>query len=149
MNIRKAKASDIPYLIEFQKSMALETENITLDEKVLSLGLAAMFTDPSKGTYFIAEDEGEVIGCHMITYEWSDWRNGNVWWIQSLFVKEGHRKKGVFKEMYQNLVKLASNDPAVRGIRLYVDKTNAKAQQAYESIGMNGEHYTVFEWMKN
>lgn len=149
MQVRAATELDIPVLMTFQQAMALETENIVLDENILRLGLHALFSDPTKGKYYVVEADGAVVGCHMVTYEWSDWRNGTVWWLQSVYVREDYRKSGVFKFMFANLKALANQDPSVRGLRLYVDKTNVRAQQVYTALGMNGEHYTVFEWMKD
>lgn len=146
--IRKATIADIPFLVAFQQKLAQETENVTLDNAILHKGMQAMFDDPSKGFYNVVEDNGVVIGCHMITYEWSDWRNGLVWWLQSVYVIESYRKQGIFKLMYENIVRIIQNDSSLIGLRLYVDKTNARAMKVYESMGMNGEHYTVYEWMK-
>lgn len=148
ISIREAVRQDIPVLIGFQKNLARETENLELSAPILEKGMTALFDDPSKGQYFVAEENGEVIACHMITFEWSDWRNGMVWWIQSVYVKESFRKRGVFRILYNNLIDKIRGNPSVIGLRLYVDKTNARAQQVYEAMGMNGEHYTVFEWMK-
>lgn len=149
MTIRKAIISDLPALISFQVALAKESENLVLDSETLRLGILSMFSDPSKGFYNVVEDEGQVIACHMITIEWSDWRNGMVWWLQSVFVLEAYRKKGVFRFMYENLVKTIKHDPQVIGLRLYVDKSNQRAMKVYESMGMNGEHYTVYEWIKD
>ncbi len=148
ITIRKATIADIPFLVAFQQKLAQETENVTLDNVILHKGMQAMFDDPSKGFYNVVEDNGVVIGCHMITYEWSDWRNGLVWWLQSVYVIESYRKQGIFKLMYENIVRIIQNDSSLIGLRLYVDKTNARAMKVYESMGMNGEHYTVYEWMK-
>jgi ribosomal protein S18 acetylase RimI-like enzyme len=148
ITIRKATVADIPSLVAFQQKLAQETENVTLDSAILHKGMQAMFDDPSKGFYNVVEDNGVVIGCHMITYEWSDWRNGLVWWLQSVYVIESYRKQGIFKLMYENIVRIIQNDPSLIGLRLYVDKSNARAMKVYESMGMNGEHYTVYEWMK-
>ena len=148
ITIRKATIADIPFLVAFQQKLAQETENVTLDNVILHKGMQAMFDDPSKGFYNVVEDNGVVIGCHMITYEWSDWRNGLVWWLQSVYVIESYRKQGIFKLVYENIVRIIQNDPSLIGLRLYVDKTNARAMKVYESMGMNGEHYTVYEWMK-
>jgi ribosomal protein S18 acetylase RimI-like enzyme len=128
--------------------MALETENITLDIATLSQGIHKLFKDSTKGRYYVAEENGEVIGCLMTTYEWSDWRCGNVIWIQSVYIASTHRGKGVYKKMYEHIQQMVMNDPDYRGIRLYVDKTNKPAQQVYEKLGMNGEHYQVYEWMR-
>ncbi len=149
ISIRKATLQDIPILIDFQQRLADESEGVKLQGEILQKGMLAMFEDPSKGLYYVAEDNSEIIGCHMITFEWSDWRNGMVWWIQSVYVRESHRKNGVFRKMYENLVSMMKKDRGIIGLRLYVDKSNKRAQQVYAAMGMNGEHYTVFEQMKN
>jgi ribosomal protein S18 acetylase RimI-like enzyme len=146
--IRKARPDDITAIVEFQRRLANESENLTLDQAIVRKGVQAIFDDPTKGAYFVAEIDGSISGCHSITYEWSDWRNGTVWWIQSVYVVEKYRKHGVFKAMFHNLQTLIANDASVMGLRLYVDKSNVRAQKAYEAIGMNGEHYSTFEWMK-
>jgi ribosomal protein S18 acetylase RimI-like enzyme len=148
IQIRRATVADIPTLVAFQMSLALESENVILDQGILATGLKALFEDPTKGYYNIAEDGTEPIGCHMVTYEWSDWRNGMVLWLQSVYVRETYRKKGVFRKMYDNLTEVIQKDPGLRGLRLYVDKSNARAMKTYESMGMDGSHYTVYEWMK-
>jgi ribosomal protein S18 acetylase RimI-like enzyme len=149
IQIRKAIVADIPALVAFQMSLALESENVILDQGILATGLKALFDDPTKGYYNIAEDDGEPVGCHMVTYEWSDWRNGMVLWLQSVYVREAYRKKGVFRQMYDNLADAIRKDPGLRGLRLYVDKSNERAMKTYEKMGMDGSHYTVYEWMKS
>lgn len=148
ITIRKANKADLDTLVEFQRRLALETENLQLDTSIVRKGMEALFADANKGFYFVAEDKGKVVACHMITFEWSDWRNGMVWWLQSVYVLEEYRKAGVFRLMYDNLIGIIRNDPSLVGLRLYVDKTNVRAQKVYAAMGMNGEHYTVFEWMK-
>jgi len=150
MIVREATEQDIPSLLDFQLKMALETENITLEISSLTMGVHRLFKDSTKGRYYVAAEEGgDIVGCLMTTYEWSDWRNGTVLWIQSVYVAKEHRGQGIYKEMYNHIQQLVETDPDLRGIRLYVDKTNTAAQQAYQKIGMNGEHYTVYEWMKS
>lgn len=148
MIVREATSHDIPTLLDFQLKMALETENVTLEISALTLGVQKMFKDPTKGRYYVAEENDEVIGCLMTTYEWSDWRNGTILWIQSVYVPKEHRGKGVYKELYNFIKQMVEVDPDITGIRLYVDKTNHSAQQVYKKLGMNGEHYATFEWMK-
>ncbi len=148
MIVRLATSADISKLIEFQLAMALETEKLMLDKTILTNGIENLFKDGGKGKYFVAEANREVIGCLMTTYEWSDWRNGNVLWIQSVYIDKVHRAKGVYKKMYEHLKQLVITSNEYRGIRLYVDKTNLTAQKVYQQLGMNGEHYQVFEWMK-
>ncbi len=148
MIVREANEKDIPHLLDFQLKMALETENITLEISSLTLGVNRLFKDPTKGRYYVAEDNNEVVGCLMTTYEWSDWRNGTILWIQSVYISKEHRGKGVYKNLYDHIKQMTKEDPDLRGIRLYVDKSNQTAQQVYSNLKMNGEHYQVFEWMK-
>ncbi|GHM99766.1 N-acetyltransferase GCN5 [Cytophagales bacterium WSM2-2] len=148
MIVREATSKDIPSLLDFQLKMALETENITLEISSLTLGVNKLFKDPTKGRYYVAENEDEVVGCLMTTFEWSDWRNGTVVWIQSVYVAKDHRGKGVYKQLYNHVRQIVKDDPDFRGIRLYVDKSNKPAMEVYSALGMNGEHYQVFEWMK-
>ena len=148
MMVRQATEKDIPFIIDFQLKMALETERVQLNIHTLSQGVTQLFKDATKGRYYVAEDNKEVIGCLMTTYEWSDWRCGTVVWIQSVYVHEQHRGRGVYKQLYEHVRQLVANDVSLRGIRLYVDKTNHAAQAVYAKLGMNGEHYQLYEWMK-
>jgi GNAT superfamily N-acetyltransferase len=148
MHIREARPQDIPSLIDFQLKMAMETENIQLEISSLSHGMHKLLKDPAKGKYYVAEVGQEVIGCLMITYEWSDWRCGTVLWIQSVYVAEPWRGKGVYKKMYKHIRSFVASDPDLKGIRLYVDNSNTRAKKVYTGLGMNGDHYSVFEWMK-
>lgn len=148
IEIRKATTNDMAVLLDFQLRLAWETENIQLDRTVVMNGLQALIDDPSKGIYYVAEMHGEIIGCQLVTFEWSEWRNGTVWWIQSVYVKESHRQQKVFSVLYNYIKQFAENDASVLGLRLYVDKSNKRAQKVYQSLGMDGDHYTVFEWMK-
>lgn len=145
---RDAIRSDAPAIIGFQLAMARETEELELDRGILTRGVQAVFDDPSLGRYFVAERDGEIAGSLMITYEWSDWRSGMVWWIQSVFVAPQHRRRGIYAGLYAHVRSLVEADPAIRGIRLYVDRRNAGAQAVYARLGMDGGHYQVFEWMK-
>src|SRR5688572_9857248 len=148
ITIQKALPNHIDILIDFQQRLAYESEGVRLDASTLREGMEAMFDDPDKGVYYIARDGNEVVGCHMITYEWSDWRNGMVWWLQSVYVKESHRKKGIFKMMYDNVISMIKKDPSLIALRLYVDKSNERAMKVYSAMGMDGSHYTVYEWVK-
>lgn len=146
---RAAERDDAATIVRFQQQMARETEELELEFDVVTRGVAAVFDAPSTlGRYFVAESGGEVIASLMLTYEWSDWRNGNVWWIQSVYVTPEYRRRGVYAGLYAHVRELAQGDPGIRGIRLYVDRRNVSAQQVYTRLGMNGEHYQVFEWMK-
>ena len=148
IQVREATAHDIPSIVDFQLKMALETESVQLEISVLSAGVQKLVKDPSKGKYYVAETGGEVIGCLSITYEWSDWRCGTVIWIQSVYVVEGWRGKGVYKSMYEFIRSFVVSDPDLIGLRLYVDNSNANAKKVYKGLGMDGDHYSVFEWMK-
>ncbi len=148
MTVRKATTKDIPTIILFQQKMAWETEGIHLDPSVLTEGVKNIFQDVNRGEYYVADENETVVGSLMTTYEWSDWRNGTVLWIQSVYIDKGHRGKGIYKKMYEHIQQIVKKSPDLRGIRLYVDKTNESAQRVYEKLGMNGEHYQVFEWMK-
>ena len=147
MHYREAVPADASAIITFQIAMARETEELELDREILTRGVNAVFADPALGRYYIAESDGRVVGSLMITYEWSDWRNGMVWWIQSVYVIPELRRRGVYAGLYSH-VKAMVEQSTVRGIRLYVDKRNRPAQDVYTKLGMNGEHYLVFEWMK-
>jgi ribosomal protein S18 acetylase RimI-like enzyme len=110
--------------------------------------MLALFGDPAKGRYYVARKGDTILGCFMTTYEWSDWRNGTIHWLQSVYVGEDYRKQGVFKYMYDYLMERIRQDPDACGLRLYVDKSNQRAMRVYESMGMDGSHYTVYERMK-
>ena len=146
---RRGTPSDIPAIVEFQIAMAEETEQLKLDRQICTGGVRAVFDEPSLGQYYVGEQDGRVVSSTLITYEWSDWRNGVVWWVQSVYVVPEARKKGVYGGLYAHIKNVAQTDTRVRGIRLYVDRRNAVAQQVYARLGMDGEHYQVFEWMKN
>lgn len=148
IKVREAQLEDVEKLISFQMSMADETEDIVLDKSILTRGIHALFSDPAKGKYLVAVNQNQVVGCLMLTYEWSDWRNGTVLWIQSVYVEKSNRGKGVYKCLYDFVKEEVKQSLRFRGIRLYVDKGNAAAQQVYEKLGMNGDHYMLYEWMK-
>lgn len=149
INVRTVKFKELDTIVEFQLAMAKETEELYLDIPVVKAGVEAIFEDPQKGQYYVAVDEDEeVIGCLMTTPEFSDWRNGKVIWIQSVYVKKEHRKKGVFKAMYQYIKKMVQEDPELMGIRLYVEGHNITAQRTYINMGMKSDHYKMYEWMK-
>jgi len=147
ISIRRASIKDAEIIMTFQLSMALETEALKLDENTVRQGVNAVFSDNSKGEYFVAEENGSVIASLLITYEWSDWRNTNVWWFQSVYVIPGFRRKGVFTMMY-GYVKNEAENRGVGGLRLYVECNNKVARGTYEALGMSSEHYTMYEWLK-
>ncbi len=147
--IRESVATDCSTIVDFQLAMALETEELVLDKNILSSGVKAVLDDNSKAKYFIATSEDKPVGMLMITPEWSDWRDGWVWWIQSVYTHPQYRKHGIYKLLYQHIKDLVNSSPRVWGIRLYVDKRNIAAQKVYTKLGMTQDHYSTFEWMKD
>jgi len=145
ITIRPASESDAAVIAEFNSLMAKETENKSLPAERIARGVEAILDDPSKGVYFVAEEDAQVVGQLMITYEWSDWRNGNFWWIQSVYVRLDYREKGVFKLLYDHVMKLAKGRKDVCGIRLYVEKHNERARKTYEKMGMKKTDYELYE----
>ena len=148
VHYRDANRNDAPAIVDFQIAMARETEDFALDRATCTRGVSAVFADFSLGRYFVAEEDGFVVASLMITPEWSDWRNGVVWWIQSVYVRPENRKRGIYAGLYKHVKNIAEHDKVVMGIRLYVDKRNTTAQEVYRRMGMNGDHYQLFEWMK-
>lgn len=146
--IRDASLADLETIARFQVALAGETEDLDLDPGTLRLGIARVLADASLGRYYLADAGGVPVGSLMITYEWSDWRNRMVWWIQSVWVEEAFRRRGIYSSLYNHVRSLAEADPNVGGIRLYVEQRNKRAQDVYRRLGMNGDHYTTFEWMK-
>ncbi|OYT16791.1 MAG: GNAT family N-acetyltransferase [Bacteroidetes bacterium 4572_77] len=146
--IEKAQKTDAESIAQFQIDMAWETENMQLPKETIFNGVEAVFDRPNLGQYFVAKDGDKLLASLLITYEWSDWRNVQVWWIQSVFVQIEYRRKGVFTAFYNHLKDIVVKDKHIGGLRLYVDKTNVSAQKTYKKLGMNGEHYQFFEWMK-
>jgi len=148
IEIRKARLSDAESIVELQLQMAQETEGLQLDKTLVKKGVEGVFHEPTRGTYWIAQEKDKVLAVLLAIPEWSDWRNATVLWIHSLFVIPEARRKGVFKKLYLNLKRQAEQSPELAGIRLYVDKQNKPAQQVYEKFGMNKDHYELYEWLK-
>lgn len=147
MRIRLATPADAGVLIEFNAAMALETEGKELLSDVIGAGVRSLLGNPAAGFYLLAEQDS-VVGSLMITNEWSDWRNGAFWWIQSVYVRPEFRRQGVYKNLYRHVQELASKDPAVCGFRLYVERENDRAQATYSALGMKRTRYLVFEELK-
>ncbi len=145
LTIRDAVPADRDTIIEYNRALAVETEDVVLDLERLGRGVYALFTDPARGRYFIAERDGQVVGQTMITYEWSDWRCGNIWWIQSVYVIPDERGSGVFRALFGHIHGLAEADPGVAGLRLYVDKDNRAALDVYQRLGMHLARYDMLE----
>jgi GNAT superfamily N-acetyltransferase len=146
LTVRRAVAADAPLVCEFNRLLALETEGKVLDSAVLAAGVAAGLADPDKALYFMAEDPADgVLGQLMLTREWSDWRNGWIWWIQSVYVRQEARRRGVFRVLYDHVYLAAVADPQVIGLRLYMEHANEAARRTYLRVGMTESSYVVLE----
>lgn len=147
MQIRKGDFSDIVQIANFQVEMALETEDFQLNPVECRKGVQKIFDEPSLGFYLVAEEGDELIACLLIQNEWSDWRNRMVWWIHSVYVHPDFRQQGIFSLMYRHLAAIVTDSESLGGLRLFVDKRNVRAREVYRKMGMNDEHYILFEWM--
>lgn len=145
---REANTADAESIVNFQLAMALETEDLALDKETCTLGVAEVFKNSTRGSYYVVQHENKVIASLLIVPEWSDWRNGEVWWIHSVYVLPEFRKEKVFTQFYDYIKSKVQASTQVRGLRLYVDKRNEVAQRVYQKIGMNNQHYELYEWMK-
>ena len=151
LSVRRATLADVERIAGFQQAMALETEGKTLDDTTLRQGVGAVFDAPQNGFYLMAvadpDDDGtaQIVGSLLITYEWSDWRNATFWWIQSVYVDAGWRRRGVYRAMYDHVLSIANTRGDICGIRLYVERTNTIAQQTYDRLGMHKSHYDLYE----
>jgi ribosomal protein S18 acetylase RimI-like enzyme len=145
LNLRIAEERDLPALVEFNLAMASETEGLRLPLETLTAGIRSLMANPRYGFYVVAEEGAQTIGSLMITYEWSDWRDGLFWWVQSVYVKPDYRRRGVYSRLYKFAKGLAAGDGRVRGFRLYVEGENLVAQRTYERLGMTESHYRMYE----
>ena len=142
--IREACESDLPSLVKYNLALAKETENLDLNKDTLRLGIQNSFA--LQGChYFVAETEGNVVGQTMITSEWSDWRNGTIWWMQSVYVHPNYRKQGIFNGIFKHIEAIAATNPAIQSLRLYVMKNNQAGLKTYQSVGMSNSGYLVYE----
>jgi GNAT superfamily N-acetyltransferase len=148
ISVRRARIADLGALVDFNTGIALETEGRRLDPDVLRVGIARVLGDSSLGFYTVAEIGGEVVGCTLITFEWSDWRNGMIWWIQSVYVAAHARGKGVFSAIHRRLEEESRSIPGVVGFRLYVEEENHRAQEVYQRRGLGRTRYIVFEGLR-
>jgi GNAT superfamily N-acetyltransferase len=144
MNIRLAEVTDVGALVEFNQAMALETEGKRLDTMTLTRGVSAVFEDETKGFYVVADDGERIVAGLMVTFEWSDWRNGWFWWIQSVYTRPEARGKGIYRQLYE-FVKSKAAGENICGFRLYVEKENEGAQSVYEKLGMEKTYYLMYE----
>jgi ribosomal protein S18 acetylase RimI-like enzyme len=145
--IRLANENDAAAMVQFNQAMALETEGKTLDSQTLTNGVEAVFPDSKKGFYVVAEENGKIIGGLMVTFEWSDWRNGWFWWIQSVYILPEYRGRRIYGLLYEFVKNEAEKQGDVCGFRLYVEHDNLRAQKVYEKLGMQKSHYLMFEEM--
>lgn len=173
LSIREATAGDRDRIVLFNQALARETEGRMLDRETLTRGVEALLADPARGRYFVAEDErsgprpaehvsdiddvdgmnggdersapaAEIVGQLAVTMEWSDWRNGDIWWIQSVYVAKSHRRRGIYGRLHRHVREMA-RQAGVIGLRLYVERDNSAAQSAYETLGMHPSCYVMFE----
>lgn len=145
-SIRAATPDDLDALVEGNRAMASETEDIALNLETLRTGIRAILNGDQPGAYWVLEDGGQVAAQLMITFEWSDWRNAPLWWIQSVYVWPDHRRRGHYRRLYARMRDEAQRAGAA-GLRLYVEVENHRAQQTYASLGMNGDRYRMYEAM--
>lgn len=143
--IRPSTPADAPVIAGFNARLAQETEHLQLDPTRLRAGVDAVLADANKGTYWVAEAGGEVVGQLMITFEWSDWRNGSFWWIQSVYVRADWRLRGVFKALFKHVHQQAKSRNDVCGLRLYVERDNQRARQLYQRLGLRPTSYELYE----
>lgn len=143
--IREARPEDAEKIAQYNRAMAWETEKKELDAATVLKGVQGGLAQPNLCRYFVAELDGRVVGQALITYEWSDWRNGELWWIQSVYVHPDHRRRGIFRELFQHIQTLAQNHPRVRGLRLYVETSNQIGMNVYHNLGMVNAGYHVYE----
>ena len=145
LRVRSATLDDLVTLADYNAAMAWETERKRLERGTLERGIAAVFEDPRRGYYLVAEIEDVPVGALLVTFEWSDWRNGDWWWIQSVYVAEHARRQGVFRALYREVERLSLATAGVVGLRLYVEWENTRAQATYASLGMQQAHYHMFQ----
>lgn len=144
--IRRAAPDDADAIARWNIAMAWETESKALDPATIGRGVRAVFDEPRRGFYLIAELDGTAVGCLLVTYEWSDWRCGDFWWVQSVYVAPEARRAGVFRGLYAHVKAMAAGAGAV-GVRLYVETENERAQATYDGLGMERCHYFMYEAM--
>ncbi|PIW61341.1 GNAT family N-acetyltransferase [Shewanella sp. CG12_big_fil_rev_8_21_14_0_65_47_15] len=145
MLIRKAKAQDLAALVQFNQAMAQETEGLALDETTLIKGVNALLNHPEKGFYLVAEIDGDIVGSLMVTFEWSDWRAKDYYWIQSVYIRPQNRRQGIYGKLYNEVKHLAELNGGAASFRLYVEQENTAAQQTYQALGMKQSYYLMYE----
>ena len=145
-SLRAATLEDVPTLAAFQCAMALETEDHVLPEAVVTAGIKGLIAMPTRGRVWVAADQTDrCVGTASVTFEWSDWRAGTFWWLQSVYVTPSWRQRGVFRSLYEAVRREALADPTGIGLRLYVERDNLRAQGTYRALGMEETDYRLFE----
>ena len=147
-SVRRANIDDLQLIVDFQIKMAVESEGVDLEEATINSGVGAVLKGEVTAEYWLVESEDGPVGMMMTLPEWSDWRNGVVIWIHSVYVRPDYRKKGAFSTLFEHLKNQVSESSELVGLRLYVDKGNHSAQQVYKRLGMSAEHYDIYEFMK-
>ncbi|MGI2257930.1 GNAT family N-acetyltransferase [Shewanella sp. GXUN23E] len=145
MKIRQAHPDDWQSLVEFNQAMAMETEGLTLNRDTLTLGVTTLLNHPEKGFYLVADIEGQLAGSLMVTFEWSDWRAKDYYWIQSVYIKPEFRRQGIYRQLYTEVKRIAEANGGAASFRLYVEQENTRAQQTYSSLGMEQSYYLMYE----
>ncbi|MCH1923878.1 GNAT family N-acetyltransferase [Shewanella sp. C32] len=145
MLIRKATPQDLADIVAFNQAMAFETEGLELDGAVLQRGVQTLLAQPSRGFYLVAEQDGNIAASLMVTFEWSDWRAKDYYWIQSVYVQPAFRRQGLYRALYQHVKQLALEKGSAASFRLYVEQDNLVAQSTYQALGMEQSHYLMFE----
>ncbi len=145
MQIRKGQQSDLTALVQFNQAMANETEGLSLDQQTLTLGVQTLLENPARGFYLVAEEVGEILGSLMVTFEWSDWRAKDYYWIQSVYIRPQNRRQGIYGKLYEAVKQIAEDNGGAASFRLYVEQENHKAQKTYEALGMKQSYYLMYE----
>ncbi|ABO22613.1 GNAT family N-acetyltransferase [Shewanella loihica] len=145
MQIRKGQQSDLTALVQFNQAMANETEGLSLDQQTLTLGVQTLLENPARGFYLVAEEGGEILGSLMVTFEWSDWRAKDYYWIQSVYIRPQNRRQGIYGKLYEAVKQIAEDNGGAASFRLYVEQENHKAQKTYEALGMKQSYYLMYE----
>ncbi len=148
IRIRNASRADIESIVLWQVAMAKETEDFALDPQTVTRGVTHVFEHPGTGFYLIAEMDRIPCGCMLVLSEWSDWRAGTILWLHSVYIEPLKRRRGIFASMHAHVKNLVTTDPNLRGLRLYVDRSNHNAASVYRKLGMSSDHYELFEWVK-
>jgi len=145
MKIRKGQLTDLTALVNFNQAMAMETENLQLDNDTLTRGVNGLLSHPERGFYLVAEVDGDIVGSLMVTFEWSDWRASQYYWIQSVYIRPQNRRQGIYGKLYQAVKDMAAKNGDAASFRLYVEHENKPAQSTYEALGMKQSHYLMYE----